>query len=631
MGRFALVMIFLVFNLSLVFDTCFAANSSKKEQKRASAKEISHLDLLIFNASKVKNIGDWIARFTPEKERDVRRKLFKRVLLTEMPPMIRHGNYLLFFNHESKKLETLRWIKAFGNEFLFLNGKNISPYVGEPTNDWLIRLFKENKIDFDLGVSPLRKALLPPANAGFGFGLLVGAVLAGASRDSRSVSQGGSGPQTMTSQDFEKLGDQTREVVASEFEKRFPGLAAREEAKQVMQSRVLSAMREGYEIACIDGGKFAGARFTTEIDGQKVLFRSRPSSESTSFNLIVSDQKHPKASADFLINQTTGSYTLRWRNMGGRAPSAQSGNVTKYSDDGVLNSLSVPFLSKPNVALKEDTFSDEETTEINKWLNGPGAKAKANLRVCRNLERMLAYSPERRHRGYRRKMPVYDGEEIEHEYLRDHDHDHDYARFKDQEVLMDLKGLDGQEIIAGCERLRKIGKDRLTRSGQPLAFNPWGQQWRASGDLDFKISKEEEELKKLNGRNRDYINEKFCRHLEDFEDVSLRRYDLERRSLATGGRSTRSGDDACMKVLKDQMQEENPELAKKVYGRSQDIQEFNREARGTNKENAATSAEFGEAAKLAEAATACCRVEECRGNMKTESTVNRRKGRPANK
>jgi len=102
MLRSAALMIFAFCNLSLALDFCFAANSNRKERKRASSEEVSHLDLLIYNASKVKNISDWIARFTPEEERDVRRKLFRRVLLTKFPPMIRHGNELLFFNHESK-------------------------------------------------------------------------------------------------------------------------------------------------------------------------------------------------------------------------------------------------------------------------------------------------------------------------------------------------------------------------------------------------------------------------------------------------------------------------------------------------------------------------------------------------
>jgi len=181
--------------------------------------------------------------------------------------MIRHGNDLLFFNHESKKLETLRWVRAFSNEFIFLNGKNISPYVGEPTNDWLVRLFKENKIDFDLSANPLRKVIVPPANAGIVFGFLIGAALGAATSDSRSRSSGGGGSRNMTKEDFESLGKQTRDVVGSELERYFPGRAAMEAAKQEMQSRVLSAMGETYDIACIDGSKFPGARITTEIDG----------------------------------------------------------------------------------------------------------------------------------------------------------------------------------------------------------------------------------------------------------------------------------------------------------------------------------------------------------------------------
>jgi hypothetical protein len=562
----------------------------------AWAKEtqlIGTLDLLIYNAHQVRSVGEWIEKFTPENEKAERNSILQSVLKEKMPAMFRQGDELYFYNAKSGKLETLSVYRINGYDHFELNGKDVSYYPGEPTHDWMARAFgiKNTK------KSAFMQMLLPDAEAGFALGFLLGAAVTSAARDNavRYFPM----PQKLEGLDSNELG-RLRDVFSSELDKRFPDMAEVEQAKKTMMAMVLNQMHNSTDMQCTTkpGTKYEGAKFTMEIGGHKLTFASNPQDEMPSLNLQISEAGDAKNKSELLFNAASKNFSVR-RTVDGTG-SVVAGSESSEKDP--VAAMVQPWLKEPKAEYQLSKLSSDEAKKLADLINEKAPDAAKQFAMCKWI------------------VQTYMRDSIVHPDRLD--------RRSHTRAEPNFAAIQYDEVIRECDLYEKAKEAHAKYASADSALWPWSEQAYENEKLSKEDQAADLALKTGNIAYRQFIGSETCGRVKEKTKVS--EWEMARSDLQDNVEQERKGREsshnpatglACKEKLLEAAEKSDPQFIGGLRARIKAARENNDKANAINLEYSRKQEKFSGAIELAEAATSCCRLKECREAMSAEAKV----------
>lgn len=574
--------------------------------------------------------------------------MFKKYLSYEMPAMYRKGQSLFFLNSKDKKMEELKVVTFIDKKHYFLNGKDVTIYYGETTNQWLSRVFDlkyENEY-----VSSLVNFILPKAEAQFWFGMFLGATVASGVYDSQRSSTTTyiikEKDPTLESlqnspQELARLkgvvGKEVRDGIKEELQKAFPNQEKIAQAKREMWNRVVTGLRSNMEIQCLPGekGQYSGAKFTSDI-GKKVVVTSSPQNEMHSMNVTVQDVDNENNKFVIQTNAATQN-SSGYRVVDGKrtslAPGSKQGQLSEF--------LSAPFVEDKRIAQPRSVnLNEEEADKISGWISK--SPQKEDYALCTKLADGL-----------------FDYHGIKFGEREDkYNYDRDYSRVSVMRSY--LKETNYKEMNENCKTLRdrvavlenyKGGRDFWSANGIQARMIPFTAPFEKDSELRKKLTDLDAKVEKMPSTYRALLTPTICSWVENVagqnpvdnfktsflknatknksaEDLAEQRQSERYRILNSrvAERDLMKEEIARAKEVCDQrflskFDKENPAVTAALQKRSQDYMSENTDYRTREQSYKNGVSRVEDQMMLADAATACCRDATCADAIKAEETV----------
>lgn len=580
------------------------------------ALDYGRLDLYVYNASQVKNYGEWIEKYTPKDQQAERKEIFKSLLNQKFPAMMRIGDKLFFVNNKENSLERLAIFQLLGADRYVLNGQDISPYTFESTNAWLKRLLKTKEKS---AASEIKNFLLPEAHAqGFLFGLFLGLAVASGDRDTtqRYSSTTEQIPPTLENlppKEVSRLKGVVQSTVSGELDKRFPNLEAINNAKQEMTALVLKQMHSTNDVQCLENpnSKYAGGSFSMIVNGKKMTFTSKPQNELPSLDLTAIEKDNPNNQFVLYYNSASTSFTVHQTTDGQK--SVTTGSIQKGDD--ILAPLAKPFIKDERIAFQETEMNKEETQALIDWANG--GDAHISYQLCKTA------SDEVNEMRY---------------YHRFGNHDAYIDSLNAANRMMDLQQtLEPKVLRQSCKLWTDYRNAKSDYDKREIALNPFGAEWKLNNAKKDYLTQTEKGMNAIPEEYKSLLTNQICHQISErnIRPLSADEFKTSPNTIA-GSRGlpidsfSRNMFDnprmiprpsRCLNELQARFAKANPDLAQKTKDRIANAEQNNGRAKRSEINYQADRSQLGVGVKIAEALTACCRMTDCKQAMSAEKNV----------